>query len=83
MELYLRYLEKYEMVDGEKTPVGLNQCTGKNEEHVELMQLDKSNTHSRIYNTVAKPGKIAQGYRTGKEQEKPMKKDVSRKSLIK
>jgi hypothetical protein len=47
------------------------------------MQLDKSNTHSRIYNTVAKPGKIAQGYRTGKEQEKPMKKDVSRKSLIK
>lgn len=43
MELYLRYLEKYEQVEGENTPIGLILCTGKNTEHVELLQLDKSN----------------------------------------
>ena len=52
MELYLRYLEKYEMVEGEKTPVGLILCTGKNEEHVELMQLDKSNIRIAEYVTL-------------------------------
>ncbi|HEV7381653.1 MAG TPA: PDDEXK nuclease domain-containing protein [Dyadobacter sp.] len=31
MELYLRYLEKYEQVEGENTPIGLVLCTGKNE----------------------------------------------------
>ncbi len=31
MELYLRYLEKYEQVEGENTPIGLILCTGKNE----------------------------------------------------
>ncbi|MEJ0056767.1 MAG: PDDEXK nuclease domain-containing protein [Bacteroidota bacterium] len=38
MELYLRYLQKNEQVEGERTPIGLILCTGKNEEHVELMQ---------------------------------------------
>ena len=52
MELYLRYLEKHEMVDGEKAPVGLILCTGKNEEHVELMQLDKSNIRIAEYITM-------------------------------
>ncbi len=37
MELYLRYLEKYEIVDGENSPIGLILCIGKNEEHVELL----------------------------------------------
>ncbi|PWJ54463.1 uncharacterized protein DUF1016 [Dyadobacter jejuensis] len=52
MELYLRYLEKYEKVDGENTPIGLILCTGKNEEHVELLQLDKSNIRVAEYLTV-------------------------------
>ena len=52
MELYLRYLEKYEQVEGENTPVGLILCTGKNEEHVELMQLDKSNIRVAEYLTL-------------------------------
>lgn len=43
MELYLRYLEKHEQLEGENTPIGLILCTGKSEEHVELLQLDKSN----------------------------------------
>ena len=52
MELYLRYLEKYEQVEGENTPIGLILCTGKNEEHVELMQLDKSNIRVAEYLTL-------------------------------
>ena len=52
MELYLRYLEKYEQVEGENTPIGLILCSGKNEEHVELMKLDKSNIKVADYLTV-------------------------------
>ncbi len=52
MELYLRYLEKYEHIDGEGTPIGLILCTGKNEEHVELLQLDKSNIRIAEYMTL-------------------------------
>ena len=51
MELYLRYLEKYEMVDGENSPIGLILCTGKNEEHIELLQLDQSNIRVAEYLT--------------------------------
>ena len=51
MELYLRYLEKYEQIEGENTPIGLILCTGKNQEHVELMQLDKSNIRVADYLT--------------------------------
>lgn len=51
MELYLRYLEKHEMIEGENTPIGLILCTGKNEEHVELLQLDKSNIRVAEYYT--------------------------------
>jgi predicted nuclease of restriction endonuclease-like (RecB) superfamily len=43
MELYLRYLIKNETVEGENTPIGLILCSGKNPEHVELLQLNKSN----------------------------------------
>jgi precorrin-3B methylase len=51
MELYLRYLEKYEQVEGENTPIGLILCTGKSEEHIELMQLDKSKIRVADYLT--------------------------------
>jgi predicted nuclease of restriction endonuclease-like (RecB) superfamily len=43
MELYLSYLRKHETVEGENFPIGLILCTGKNEEHIELMELEKSN----------------------------------------
>jgi predicted nuclease of restriction endonuclease-like (RecB) superfamily len=52
MELYLRYLEKYEQLEGENTPIGLILCTGKNDEHVELLQLDKSNIRVADYLTL-------------------------------
>ena len=52
MELYLRYLEKHEQAPGENTPIGLILCTGKNEEHVELLQLDQSNIRVADYLTL-------------------------------
>lgn len=60
MELYLRFLEKYEMIEGENTPIGLILCTGKNEEHVELMQLDKSSIRVADYLTVLPSQKVLQ-----------------------
>ena len=51
MELYLRYLEKYEVRDGELPPIGLILCTGKSEEHVELLQLDQANIRVAEYLT--------------------------------
>jgi predicted nuclease of restriction endonuclease-like (RecB) superfamily len=58
MELYLRYLEKYEQIEGENTPIGLILCTGKNEEHVELLQLDKSNIRVAEYLTALPTQKL-------------------------
>ena len=55
MELYLRYLEKYEQMEGESAPIGLILCTGKNEEHVELMRLDQSNIRVADYLTALPP----------------------------
>lgn len=52
MELYLSYLKKYESVDGENSPIGLILCAGKNSEHIELMQLDKSNIRIAEYITI-------------------------------
>ncbi len=51
MELYLRWLEKHEMVEGENTPIGLILCASKNEEHVELLQLENSNIKVADYLT--------------------------------
>jgi predicted nuclease of restriction endonuclease-like (RecB) superfamily len=51
MELYLRWLEKHEMREGENLPIGLILCSGKNEEHVELLRLDKSNIRVAEYLT--------------------------------
>ncbi len=51
MELYLRWLEKHDMVDGENKPIGLILCAGKNEEHIELMHLNDSNIRVADYIT--------------------------------
>ena len=58
MELYLRYLEKNEQMDGEDTPIGLILCTGKNQEHVELLQLPQSNIRVADYLTQLPPREI-------------------------
>ena len=42
MELYLRWLEKYDMQENEEMPIGLILCAEGNREQIELLQLDKS-----------------------------------------
>jgi predicted nuclease of restriction endonuclease-like (RecB) superfamily len=51
MELYLRWLEKFEVVEGENPPIGLILCATKNEEHVELLKLENSNIKVAEYLT--------------------------------
>lgn len=51
MDLYLAWLQKHETVEGENPPLGLILCASKNKEHVELMQLDKSNIKIAEYLT--------------------------------
>ena len=60
MELYLSYLKKYESVEGENSPIGLILCAGKNSEHIELMQLEKSNIKVAEYLTLLPPQKVLQ-----------------------
>ncbi len=43
MELYLKYLQRYEMQSGEEKPIGLLLCSEGNTEHIELMMLDEEN----------------------------------------
>jgi predicted nuclease of restriction endonuclease-like (RecB) superfamily len=58
MELYLRYVQKHETVEGENPPVGLILCAGKTEEHVELLELHKSNIRVAEYITALPPRRI-------------------------
>ncbi len=58
MELYLRYLAKHDAVEGENTPIGLILCTGKNSEHIELLELDRSNIRVSEYMTELPPKKL-------------------------
>jgi predicted nuclease of restriction endonuclease-like (RecB) superfamily len=41
MELYLRWLQKNEMQQGEETPIGLLLCSEGNTEHIEYMMLNE------------------------------------------
>lgn len=58
MELYLRWLEKNETVEGENPPIGLILCASKNEEHIELLQLDKGNIKVAEYLVHLPPLKV-------------------------
>lgn len=58
MELYLRWLDKYERQPNEESPIGLILCTGKNHECIELLELDKAGIHVAEYLT-ALPSKEA------------------------
>jgi hypothetical protein len=42
MELYLRWLDKYEKQEGEETPLGLILCAEGGYEQIELLQLEKA-----------------------------------------
>jgi len=51
MELYLRWLDKYERGPGEEAPIGLILCAGKKQERIELLELDKAGIHVAEYLT--------------------------------
>jgi len=51
MELYLKYLKKYEMHTGENPPIGLLLCSEGNTEHIELLMLDEKNIKVAQYLT--------------------------------
>ena len=49
VELYLKWLSKYEKQDYEEEPIAIILCSGKDEEVVELMDLEKNNIHVSEY----------------------------------
>ena len=55
MELYLRWLDKYEREPEEASPLGIILCTGKKREQIELLELDKSGIHVAEYLTALPP----------------------------
>jgi len=60
MELYLRWLAKYEQQPGEEPPIGLILCAGKKKETVELLELEKSGIRVASYWTEILPRKLLQ-----------------------
>jgi len=60
MELYLRWLEKYEKQPEEETPIGLILCATKSEEHIKLLRLDKSGIRVAAYLTELPPKRLLQ-----------------------
>ena len=52
VELYLKWLDKYEKEEGERSPIGIILCADKNSEQIELLELDRSNIHVAQYLTV-------------------------------
>jgi predicted nuclease of restriction endonuclease-like (RecB) superfamily len=58
MELYLRWLEEYEMQPGEEPPLGLILCAGKTEGHVRLLKLEESGIHAAQYLTELPPQEV-------------------------
>jgi len=49
MELYLRWLDRYDRAVGEESPIGLILCAGADAEQVELMDLDAANIRVAEY----------------------------------
>jgi hypothetical protein len=60
MELYLRWLAKYEQQPNEESPVGLILCAAKNDELVELLELDAAGIHVAQYLTELPPKELLQ-----------------------
>lgn len=55
LELYLRWLDKYERAEGEESPLGILLCAEKDDELVELLELSQSGIHVANYYTELPP----------------------------
>ena len=60
MELYLRWLAKYEQEPGEASPLGIILCSGKKREQIELLELNQSGIHVAEYLTTLPPKEVLQ-----------------------
>ncbi|MCX5971747.1 MAG: PDDEXK nuclease domain-containing protein [Coprothermobacterota bacterium] len=58
MELYLRWLDRYERKQGEQAPLGMILCAGKKEEQIELLELGSSGIHVAEYLTSLPPKEL-------------------------
>lgn len=58
MEIYLRWLEKYDMRSGENPPLGLILCGSKDYEEIELLRLENSGIRVAEYLTELPPREI-------------------------
>lgn len=58
MELYLRWLERYEMKPGEEVPLGLILCAGKKDETIEFLEMEKAGIRVAQYMTKLLPKDI-------------------------
>lgn len=58
LELYLRWLDRYERKQAEESPLGIILCAGKNDERVELLELGASGIHVAEYLTILPPKEV-------------------------
>lgn len=57
MELYLKWLEKYETQEGEQSPIGIILCTEASKEQIELLEMHKNGIMVAEYWTEVLPKK--------------------------
>jgi predicted nuclease of restriction endonuclease-like (RecB) superfamily len=60
MELYLRWLAKYESEEAEDQPLGIILCAGASTRQIELLELDAAGIHVAEYLTVLPPQDVLQ-----------------------
>ncbi|NRR31162.1 DUF1016 domain-containing protein [Oxalobacteraceae bacterium] len=58
MELYLRWLDRFEREPTEASPLGIILCAGKKAEQIELLELNKSGIHVAEYLTALPPREV-------------------------
>jgi predicted nuclease of restriction endonuclease-like (RecB) superfamily len=58
MELYLRWLDKYDRQAGEDPPIGLVLCAGSSAGHIELLELEESSIRVAEYLTELPPREL-------------------------
>ncbi|MCL2605038.1 MAG: PDDEXK nuclease domain-containing protein [Defluviitaleaceae bacterium] len=86
MRFYLKWLERYEMMEGENPPIGIILCAGGSRDKIELMELDKEGIAVAQYWTHLPPKlefeqkitQIYEGARERLERRKLITADIKR-----
>ncbi|MEL6256808.1 MAG: PDDEXK nuclease domain-containing protein [Bacteroidota bacterium] len=82
MELYLKWLAKHEQQKNEQPPLGLILCADKNEEVVELLEMDAQGIHVASYYTELPPkdvliAKLQLAIRNAQQRQLPKSNEKS------